>query len=105
DTNPDAGLACAAFAWIDDRDDVTGVHRDQDFSYPSLLAQSPGNAAFLYRRACQERVGEYDPALEGAEDWDMWLRIAEHVPTVYVPEILVYYRLHGRSMTAQRRAD
>ena len=68
------------------------------------MKQNPGIAAFLYRRACQEAVGAYDPTLEGAEDWDMWLRIVERYPTtVYVPEVLYYYRLHGDSMTVKQR--
>ena len=103
DAHPGAGLAYSAFAWIDERDCITGVHRDQDFSYHNLLAQNPGNASFLYRRACRERVGDYDPDLEGAEDWDMWVRIVEQYPTVYVPEILYYYRLHERSLTVEKR--
>jgi GT2 family glycosyltransferase/tRNA A-37 threonylcarbamoyl transferase component Bud32 len=103
DAHPDAGLAYSAFGWINESDQITGIHRDQDFSYHSLLAQNPGNASFLYRRACQDRVGQYDPELEGAEDWDMWMRIVEHYSTVYVPEILYYYRMHDRSMTSQKR--
>jgi GT2 family glycosyltransferase len=101
DQHPEAGFAYSAFAWIDEHDRITGVHRDQEVSYRSLLKQNPGIAAFMYRRACQEVVGLYDPALDGAEDWDMWLRIAEQWPAVYVPEILYYYRLHGDSMTAR----
>ncbi len=100
DRDPGAGFAYSAFAWIDERNRIKGVHRDQDFSYPSLLRCNPGNASFLYRRECQETVGRYDPELEGAEDWDMWLRIREHFEPVYVPQILYYYRLHDKSMTA-----
>lgn len=103
DHHPDAGFAYSAFTWIDGADRILGVHRDQDVTVRSLLKQNPGLAAFLYRRACQEEVGPYDPALEGAEDWDMWLRIVERRPAVYVPEILYDYRLHDDSMTAQKR--
>src|SRR5262249_43713989 len=38
-----------------------------------------------------------------AEDWDMWLRIVERAPAVYVPEILMYYRVHADSMTARQQ--
>ncbi len=100
DRYPEAGFAYAAFAWIDAADRMTGIHRDQAVSYRTLLKQNPGLAAFLYRRSAQAEVGEYDPALDGAEDWDMWLRIAERAPAVYVPEVLYYYRLHGDSMSA-----
>ena len=99
DAYPDAGLAYSAFAWIDERDRITGVCRDQDFTHASLLSYNPGNASFLYRRNLQEKVGLYDAGLEGAEDWDMWLRMREQCEPVYVPEILYYYRLHAGSMT------
>jgi GT2 family glycosyltransferase len=103
DRFPEAGFAYSAFAWIDAKDRITGIHRDQEVTVRSLLKQNPGIAAFLYRRECQDTVGMYDPALEGAEDWDMWLRIVERYPAVYVPEILYYYRLHDDSMTATKR--
>jgi tetratricopeptide (TPR) repeat protein/predicted Ser/Thr protein kinase len=102
--DPGAGFAYSSFAWIDDRNRIMGIHRDQDFSYPNLLSCNPGNASFLYRRECQDRVGLYDPQLEGAEDWDMWLRIRERFEPVYVPQILYYYRLHDKSMTATKQA-
>ena len=103
DRHPDAGFAYSAFAWIDDAGRITGIHRGQDVSVRSLLKQNPGIAAFMYRRGAQDAVGLYDPALDGAEDWDMWLRIVERAPAVYVPEILMYYRVHGDSMTARQR--
>jgi len=103
DQHPDAGFAYAAFAWIDDESRITGIHRDQEVSVRSLLKQNPGIAAFLYRRSCQEAAGLYDPALDGAEDWDMWIRIVERTAAVYVPEILYYYRLHADSMTSTQR--
>ncbi|HEY2387433.1 MAG TPA: glycosyltransferase [Candidatus Binatia bacterium] len=103
DHYPEAGFAYSAFAWIDAKDRITGIHRDQEVTVRALLKQNPGIAAFLYRRECQDAVGMYDPALDGAEDWDMWLRIVERYPAVYVPEILYYYRLHDNSMTATKR--
>lgn len=101
DNYPDTGFAYSAFAWINEKDQITGVHRDQNYTYHSLLCCNPGTASFMYRRICQDQVGLYDPGLEGAEDWDMWLRITEQFSTVYVPEILYYYRLHNNSMTAK----
>ncbi|MEO7433997.1 MAG: glycosyltransferase, partial [Candidatus Binatia bacterium] len=103
DRHPDAGFAYSAFAWIDDESRITGIHRDQEVTVRSLMKQNPGIAAFLYRRNCQEAAGLYDPALDGAEDWDMWIRIVERTAAVYVPEILYYYRLHADSMTSTQR--
>lgn len=99
DAYPEAGFAYSPFAFIDEHDQITGIHCDQNLSYHNILAANPSIASFMYRRECQEKVGMYDPGLEGAEDWDMWIRIIEQFQTVYVPEVLCYYRRHSNSMT------
>ncbi|MCP4004271.1 MAG: glycosyltransferase [bacterium] len=101
DAFPEAGFASSAFAWIDEQAQITRFTRDQDLSYRGFLCMNPGTASFMYRREIQEQVGSYAPELEGAEDWDMWLRLVERAPAVYVPEILYYYREHPNSMTGQ----
>lgn len=101
DAHPEAGLAYSSFAWIDEQDRIQGVHKVPLLNTRTLLKGNPGMASFMYRQRCQQEVGLYDPALEGAEDWDMWLRLSERFPTVYVPEILYYYRNHADSMTGR----
>ena len=108
DRNPDCGLAVGGFAWIDDADRILRVTRDQDVSTAAFLTRNPGNAAFLYRASLAAAIGGYDAALEGAEDWDYWVRLAERAPVVRVDAVLYYYREHGDSMTAtmpQKIAD
>ncbi|MDI6791949.1 MAG: glycosyltransferase [bacterium] len=97
-THPEAGLAYADFFLIDENDHLIRRVSVPDYGYRSLLIRNDGNAAFLYRRACMEKIGLYDTELEGAEDWDYWIRMAEHFDFVYVPEALYYYRLHEKSM-------
>jgi len=104
DANPNAGLAYSDFARINEHDQIIKVTRCPDMDYSHLLLSFPGMASFMYRRTCQDKVGFYDPALEGAEDWDMWLRIAEHFPIIYVPKILYYYRQHTESLTTHKSA-
>ena len=103
DSTPEAGFAYSAFAWVDEQGNITGIHRDQDFTYHHVLVNNPGNCSFMYRRSVQERLGLYDTQLEGAEDWDMWIRMVEKFQVVYVPEVLYYYRLHGDTMTALKQ--
>ena len=99
--NPEAGFAFSAFAWIDERGNLKGIQRNQDLSLHNLLCANPGIASFMYRRECHEKLGFYDPELEGAEDWEMWLRICEHYDAVYVPEVVYYYRVHHDTMTVR----
>jgi glycosyltransferase involved in cell wall biosynthesis len=51
-------------------------------------------SAVLIRRACLERVGTFDERLVCAEDWDLWLRIAEHYAFDFVEDELVWLRQH-----------
>jgi glycosyltransferase involved in cell wall biosynthesis len=56
-------------------------------------------SSVLIPRAVFEKVGAFDVALVGTEDWDMWLRIAAAHRVVGCPGILVEYRSHGRSLS------
>jgi hypothetical protein len=69
--------------------------------YRGNLVTSSGSGV-LVRRACLERVGGFDETLPSSEDWEMWLRLAEHYAFDYVDQVLVQLRRHGASMQAQR---
>jgi hypothetical protein len=46
----------------------------------------------MYRAETVRQLGGYRPAFEGAEDYDLWLRIAEIGKVENLPEPLVTYR-------------
>ncbi len=54
----------------------------------------------LIRRQAVESVGEFDPTVAGAADWDYWLRLALHWPFVVVPKPQVFYRISSGSMSS-----
>jgi glycosyltransferase involved in cell wall biosynthesis len=43
---------------------------------------------FLYRGVIARQVGEYDPDLRLAEDYDFWLRFRKHAPMIWLPRLL-----------------
>jgi glycosyltransferase involved in cell wall biosynthesis len=53
----------------------------------------------LARTDCLRDVGGYDESLP-IEDYDMWLRLARYYSFTFCPEPLIFYRVHGSSMTA-----
>jgi len=74
--------------------------------YPALVyINFIGNSSVpLIRRSCFEQVGLYNCKLkarnaQGCEDWDLYLRIAEHYKFRVVQEILVGYRQVKGSMS------
>jgi glycosyltransferase involved in cell wall biosynthesis len=70
---------------------------------PELLLNNfvPASSV-LIRGDALARVGLHDERLEVCEDWDLWLRIAEHFPFAYVDEPLVTVRWHGRNTHLRR---
>ncbi|MGD9921567.1 MAG: glycosyltransferase family 2 protein [Pseudorhodoplanes sp.] len=48
----------------------------------------------LMRRAALDAAGGYRAVTEMAEDYDLWLRIAEHNAIANLPEVLLDYRMH-----------
>ena len=97
---PQAGFASGGFARISQQGWILD-HLAGAVSLDTLLCSNSGIAAFMYRRDVAMQVGEYDPRLEGAEDWDMWLRMLDVTLPVSVPYVLYHYRLHDNSMTAR----
>lgn len=100
------------YSWsmdIDEADCVTGDVRISLYhgnAYPALFYSNiVGNgSACLIRRQCFDTVGGYSSELlakraQGCEDWDIYLRIAEHYRVGVVPELLVGYRQVGGSMS------
>lgn len=65
-----------------------------------------GNAsATMIRRECFEKVGGYDgrfrtESAQGCEDWDLYLRLAQHYRFKVVPEFLFGYRKLRSGMTS-----
>lgn len=52
----------------------------------------------VFKRSLLDEVGLFDPACDGAQDYDMVLRLTEKaVHIAHIPEILYYCRTHARS--------
>lgn len=98
------------YAWsVDINEQEVGTGEFHAFTiegkvYTTLLCHDfVGNASStLIRRSCLETVGGYqrgDDYPQGCEDWELYLRIAEHYQFRVVPEFLVGYRKHAQSMS------
>jgi glycosyltransferase involved in cell wall biosynthesis len=71
-----------------------------------ILRNVVGNGSVpLFRAAALAKVGLYltrseQDGAQGCEDWDLYLRIAEHFGIRVVPEYLLLYRQAGSTMSA-----
>jgi len=100
--HPDAALCYTSVRYM--RSDGSLLREQRQLTVPSgtVLPQlARGNfipvSSVLVRRAALEAVGGFDidPRLTGAEDWDLWLRIASIYAVKAIPEELTLYRLHN----------
>ncbi len=57
-------------------------------------------SSVVARRVCFQECGGFDESLPLAQDWDMWLRIAERWEIGIVPARLTLYRLHSDQRSA-----
>ncbi len=99
------GVVYCDWASIDQSGHVSQGVNPPDFSLPSLYEALlfdnvvHGSAsAVLIRATCFDQVGLFDESLRANEDWDMWLRTAEHYQFAKVPEVLVYLLQHSDQM-------
>lgn len=99
DRNPQVGLVYADWEVIDEHGAVIGVVQTFDFDRYLLMRTNYINACFLYRRACQDAVGLYDPEYIYAEDWEYWLRISRSFEMMRVTQVLYQFRIHSSSLT------
>lgn len=61
---------------------------------PSRNVVPGGGSGVIVRRDMLARTGGFDGRLHNTEDWELWLRLAQHGPPAVVDEPLVAYRLH-----------
>jgi hypothetical protein len=92
----------AAFVYTDYRvlGDVRYRQHLNDYNLFELLDRNTLTYSGLIRKADWRLAGGYDDSMRsGYEDWDFWLRLAEHDRFgFHVPKVLFRYRKHGISL-------
>ncbi len=84
-------------------DDQGTVLREVHVNPPESLRQ--GNCvgpSFLYWRVVYECIGDHNLEARLVEDYEYWLRVAREFRLEPYHQSLYYYRLHSRSLTAER---
>jgi cellulose synthase/poly-beta-1,6-N-acetylglucosamine synthase-like glycosyltransferase len=60
-------------------------------------------SSVVVRRNCLEAAGRFDKQLRYLQDWTCWLRISRKHTFMYIPELLLGYRVHDRSTSLDSR--
>ena len=61
------------------------------------------HASVMMRREVLERAGYYRADALHVEDYDLWIRVSEFTGVANFPEVLLYYRLSGESVSGRNR--
>lgn len=56
----------------------------------------------MFRSGLTYTYGNYDEKLNGAEDWDLWLRWGRYTQISNLPQVLLKYRRYHESVSAKR---
>jgi glycosyltransferase involved in cell wall biosynthesis len=73
---------------------VTPMYEGDLFETLMLEGNFITTSSVLMRRDLFERMNGYFTGLNGTEDWDLWLRIAERHQIGLLPQPLISYRFH-----------
>jgi glycosyltransferase involved in cell wall biosynthesis len=101
-----AGVAYSWTCFIDENGNVLFPHEPVVFEgnvYPQLLLGNflGSGSVPLIRRQAIESVGQFNPLLKSAEDWDYYLRLAARWPFVLIPKFQVLYRRSSGSLSSK----
>ncbi|MEB3339121.1 MAG: glycosyltransferase family A protein [Leptolyngbyaceae bacterium] len=97
DQNPTVGLVNTWVVNIDEQnhpDNNVCTTYGEGWIWQQMIQQNLilcGSVAMV-RQRCFAAVGGFDPDLQSAEDWEMWIRIASRYPFALLKEPLVFYR-------------
>lgn len=80
---------------------LLGMDEDTDFAALAVSGRIWPPAMGLFRADRVRAVGGFDETLAIGEDWDLYLRLARTGPLVFVDQVIVDYRQHPASATAQ----
>jgi len=68
---------------------------DADIRCHLLFKDVLAHPSVMIRRAVlAEQHLTYDPTFRHAQDYDLWVRIAEHAVLANIPQVLLHYRMH-----------
>lgn len=100
---PKAGFAGSRVNYFGDIDRPSELHVPErtplDALLPLLRINIVNESGIAARRSALLAVGAYDESYRRAEDYDLWLRMAERFPYVCTHRITSNYRVHVAQMS------
>ncbi|KOP28150.1 glycosyl transferase family A [Hapalosiphon sp. MRB220] len=102
--NPQAAVAYSWTDYIDEQGKfiLSGTHITANGNvYEQLIVSNfleNGSNPLIHREALVQ-LGGFDEELPAAQDWDMWLRLAQNFDFIAVPCVQILYRISANSLS------
>lgn len=98
--NPQFGAVCSQVMLTDDNaGNASARYPNPPFQsgwmFQDFLGYIPQVGSLLIRSEVVKAVGNFEPELQGGEDWDWALRIARYCQIGFVSEVSLLWRIHG----------
>ena len=104
-SHPDIGLLGSWAQKIDERGTRHGqlkpATEPEQLSRALLQGNPFVHSSVMLRTEAVRRLNGFRPAFRAAEDYDLWLRIAETARLANLPEVLIEYRWHSGNVTSR----
>lgn len=104
DANPEVGLVGGTLQMIDERGAPGWRGRVRPtITFESLFLENPflSPGQTLIRTALLQELGGMNASIWGADDWDLWFRIAKVREIVMLDRLALYYRIHPGNASKQ----
>jgi glycosyltransferase involved in cell wall biosynthesis len=101
-----ARWSCTGVVEVNETLDIVGHHRARGGDVLAALLEDnliPSGSTVVVDRQLLRQVGGFDPNLHGSEDWDLWIRLAQHTPLLAIERPLIAYRLGPATMSMNVR--
>jgi glycosyltransferase involved in cell wall biosynthesis len=99
--HPEVGMVYGDADYIDEQGQVIGRFQATQTDLRRLLqgyVHIPQQSSF-WRGDLWKQFGPLDPSFNYAMDYDLWVRIAEHAPIRYTPQLWSNFRIHPEGKT------
>lgn len=107
--HPELGVLGGAVEWINAKGKPLMIARhplgDRELQSDLLIHSVLWQPTVLIRRDAFARVGGYRGIFAPAEDYDLWLRIAEHFQIANLEQVVLEYRIHPYQVSLRRRTQ
>ncbi len=101
--HPDTDFIYSDFNMVNPEGNVIAHREEKEPDY--IRYNNAVGACFLYRASLAKKIGDYDPELFLAEDYEYWIKAYLNGNLLHLKETLYDYEIHENSLTSTRQTE